>query len=472
MKKIRIVDARTNAVTLNTRMPFKYGIATMTTFPLVFVMLHCEIDGKPVSGIASDLLPPKWFKKDPDQDPQSELQELQQVIDHACQAATGMESSSIFDAWLDLYRVQSSWGQSKSYPALLTHFGTSLVERALIDTYCRHTSTSFFKALKANAFSLQLETIHAHLHDSIPGDYLPQKPLERILARHTIGLGDPLSNEDIPKANALNDGLPHSLEDCIKTYGLKHFKIKISGNYEADLQRLRAIASIVNTNAINRFGFSLDGNEQFTDLPTFKDYWLRMTRSEGLKTFFERLLFVEQPLHRDVALLPEIGEHFETWQDRPPIIIDESDGDLHSMAEGLKLGYAGTSHKNCKGVFKSIANKALLQKHQEENPNRTLLMSGEDLCNQGPIAVMQDLCVAGALGIASVERNGHHYCRGLSDHPAAIQDEMLRHHGDVYAASAHGWPSLKIEDGSISLRSINKAPFGVGFMPQVEAYPC
>jgi hypothetical protein len=44
-----------------------------------------------------------------------------------------------------------------------------------------------------------------------------------------------------------------------------------------------------------------------------------------------------------------------------------------------------------------------------------LMMSGEDLCNTGPIALLQDLAVMAALGIESVERNRTSLpCRAVS----------------------------------------------------------
>lgn len=144
-------------------MPFKYGIATMTSFPLVFVTLDCEINGQSATGISSDLLPPKWFKKDPDQAPDTELAEMRQIIDHACRISSGLQGSSVFECWQQLYSEQDTWGHQQNQPPLLTHFGTSLVERALIDAFCRHKQTTFFRALKENAFGLRLDAIHSEL---------------------------------------------------------------------------------------------------------------------------------------------------------------------------------------------------------------------------------------------------------------------------------------------------------------------
>lgn len=97
-------------------------------------------------------------------------------------------------------------------------------------------------------------------------------------------------------------------------------------------------------------------------------------------------------------------------------------------------------------------------------------MSGEDLCSIGPISVLQDLTVMAALGIQSVERNGHHYFPGLSMFSKRIQQHVLAAHNDVYRTTGSGWPALDIRDGQIEIGSLNKSPFGVGFVVDVEQF--
>ena len=65
-------------------------------------------------------------------------------------------------------------------------------------------------------------------------------------------------------------------------------------------------------------------------------------------------MFVEQPFHRDMALDPDVLHDLAAWRVRPTLIIDESDAELDSLPRALALGYHGTSHKNCKGVFKGV----------------------------------------------------------------------------------------------------------------------
>ncbi len=468
---LRIHSSDIHLTDVHTRIPFKYGIATMTQFPYSFLRLHVEIDGRRATGISADGLPPKWFTKDPARAIPEEILEMLDVIEHAAQIANGLEGESAYDIWEQLYTAQAAWGVEQNLPPLLTNFGTSLVERALLDAVCRHGGETFSEMLRSGALGIRLGDIHPSLAGTTPATWLSPHPLTHITARHTVGLLDPLTESDIAAADRVHDGLPQSLSACIERYGLRHFKIKVNGQFQADLERLRRIASVVMAEEGPDFAFSLDGNEQFKTVGDFRAFWEEANRDPRLHRFFKNLLFVEQPLHRAAALAPEVGPALHNWVERPPMIIDESDATLESLPTALELGYSGTSHKNCKGIFKGIANRCLLLQRSTEQPERSWLMSGEDLCNVGPVALLQDLAVVAALGIQSVERNGHHFVAGLSDFPAHVQELILETHGDLYAPSNAGWPTLRLCSGELGLTSINQAPLGVIPMIPVEMFP-
>jgi hypothetical protein len=320
--------------------------------------------------------------------------------------------------------------------------------------------------LNDNAFQIELGAIHAELSGYNPARFLAARPLDSIIARHTVGLGDPLIDEDIADAEHLDDGLPQSLHACIQRYGVRHFKVKASGDRAKDAERLRKIAELTEGD----FRFTLDGNEQFHSASEFRDYWQELRTDSRLLVLFDHLLFVEQPIYRSTALSEETGKVFSSWQDRPPILIDESDGALQDLETALALGYAGTTHKNCKGIFKGIAHRCLIEHRIRTNPNRPWLMSGEDLCNVGPVSLQQDLTVMAALGIKSVERNGHHYHAGLSQYPKTIQQAVLQRHPDLYTLTQQGWPALRLSNGKIALQSTNASPFGVAFEFDVSPF--
>ena len=162
---------------------------------------------------------------------------------------------------------------------------------------------------------------------------------------------------------------------------------------------------------------------------------------------------------RAVALDPTRAD-LNAWSDRPPIIIDESDAECADLRRALDLGYAGTSHKNCKGVFKGVAHACLISQRTAQRGGR-LIMSGEDLCSIGPVSMLQDLAVQAVLGVASVERNGHHYFAGLSPWPREFRMPCW-HIIPISTRHRSGWPRLSVRDGRLSTRSVVRAPLGVG----------
>ena len=209
----------------------------------------------------------------------------------------------------------------------------------------------------------------------------------------------------------------------------------------------------------------LDGNEQYRDVAALSELWKIIKRHPGLRHIVDRLLFIEQPFNRDIALTDKVASGLKDWRGRPPVIIDESDGDLASLQQALDRGYQGTSHKNCKGVFKGIANAAYIRWLQASESEHTFILSGEDLANVGPIALLQDLTVMAHLGIEHVERNGHHYFAGLGMLPDRTQHLVQHHHPDLYHPYPRGFPAVHIEDGSVQVDSLLAAPFGTAYDP-------
>jgi hypothetical protein len=448
------------------RIPFRYGIATMTECPHAIVRLTFELDGVTQAGLAADHLPPKWFTKDPKRALEDEVAEMVEMLRAAVRHARSIRARSAFAFWRELYDVQSAWAGAKNLPPLLAHFGTSFVERTLIHALCRRRNASLSAALRENLCGVELGDVHASLRGTVPRDWLPSAPLREVFARHTIGLSDPIVAADLAPGDRVDDGLPQTLEECIRVYGLRHFKIKINGEAARDRTRLEQMARVFHDSCGTDYAVSLDGNESFHDVVSFAGYFRDLAQVPALRELWTRLMYVEQPWHRSVALAPAIGELARTWPDRPPIIIDESDGEISSLPTAIELGYAGTSHKNCKGVFKGLANACLLG--QRRAGGQPAVMSGEDLANAGPIGLTQDLAAQAAFGIASVERNGHHYFSGLSQFPAGLQAYARHSFPEFFVGGPQGWPRLNIRNGRIALDPVNAAPFGVPGEPDLS----
>lgn len=457
---LRAIDFQIFLHNIHTRMPFRYGIAEMTVVPHLFLQLECEIDGQRSHGVAADNLIPKWFTKDPETSYEDDLRDMRRVIRQACEITVQVGTvESVFDLWLQVHQGQQAWASEYGFPPLLWNFGVSLVERAFIDAYCRAKGVPFPMAVQRNDLGIRLSDIHPVLEGYFPAQLLPQHPLQEINIRHTVGLSDAISEADVGEDRRLNDGLPQSLEANIRAYGIRYFKIKINGDVEQDAERLCRIDAVLRECGVSDYYFTLDGNEQYQSVAEFKWFWERITNETSCSPHISRLLFVEQPFHREVALSEETRKDLTAWNDRPLIIIDESDAEINSICTALESGYAGTSHKNCKGVFKSLANACLLQFIREKEPHRKLILSGEDLANIGPIALLQDLVMMAVLGIKNVERNGHHYFPGLSVFPVDLQNIVLAEHPDLFYQQGH-FPALNIRKGKIDITSLLQAPFG------------
>ena len=449
---VEILQTDIHLLNMRTRMPFRFGISTMTAAPHLFLRVEIAIDGQRGFGVAADFLPPKWFTKNPQSPFKDDVIEMLRVIQQAADAACQLGAAqSVFKLWQNLYAAQACWIAQEKLPPLLGFFGVTLVERAMLDAFCRLTQTSFGEAVRRNTLGIVelAESRHA-------------KPLQSIIARHTVGLTDPITATDIPAAERVDDGLPQSLDQCIRAYGLTHFKIKLSGDPVKDVARLKQLAALLKAEC-PEYAFTLDGNENFRDLAPFRLLWESLTADDSLTDFLTKLIFVEQPLHRDVALSDSVKQQMHTWPDRPPLIIDESDSTLDSFPTALACGYIGTSHKNCKGIFKGLINAARIAELDRIRPETKWILSGEDLSNVGPVALLQDLAVMATLGIPHVERNGHHYFLGLSYLPEDIQQAVLAAHPDLYRLHDRGYPTLDVRAGKLSTASVTAAPFGMAF---------
>jgi hypothetical protein len=205
---------------------------------------------------------------------------------------------------------------------------------------------------------------------------------------------------------------------------------------------------------------SLDGNEQYDDLDALLDLWRRMQASPRLQRLVASVLFIEQPINRKRALDMDVTALCRL----KPVIIDESDAELGSFPSARALGYTGVSSKCCKGLYKSILNAARCRMWNAEAGGERYFMSGEDLTTQAGLAVQQDLALVALLGLGHVERNGHHYVRGLAALPPTEQTAFLAAHPDLYVRDGD-LVRLRIDAGRLAIGSLACAGFAAAAEP-------
>jgi len=457
-----VVSAAYHVTNPEMRTPFHFGNVAMTECPHVFLDLSVDFDGHVVHGRSMGGLIPMWFYKDPSMSLSEGLGNMIEVFRTAgALAEKASPAETAFEAWRDVYERQREWAADTDYPPLLWGYGVSMVEQALIDAVCRRRNVTFGEAVRENVLGLPLGSIYDELEGYEPADLLPEKPRRSTAIRHTVGLTDPLTDDEIAHEDRLEDGLPESLAGYVREDGVDHFKIKLSADRERDAERLSRIHDVLEGLDVGDYAFTVDANEGYASAGAFKRQWEALRDDPDRRSLLENLLYVEQPLARDDAFSDETRTVFENWAGKPPIIIDESDDRLTSARTALEYGYDGTSHKNCKGVFRGVANACLIEHRNRTDPEGEYILSAEDLTTIGPIELLQDLAVVATIGADHVERNGHHYFRGLSAFPEDVQDAVLDAHGDLYRRHEEGFATLAIEDGQVDLGSVVEAPFGV-----------
>ena len=469
-ERICIKDIHFYMRNVRTRMPFKYGVATLTSVPILHVLLDGELeDGTPASGCAADILPPKWFDKDPAKDYARNVKDLLFVAQAAATAyaEAAKRPRTVFAIWRDGYGETLAAGDEQQLNHLTASHGSSLMERALIDAVGVARGQTYFSLLRSNALGIELGHIHSELAGVEPADIIGPKPLGSIAVRHCVGLADPITTDDIAPEERLADGLPQALDEYVETQRLTHFKVKVSGELEADIDRLRTIAALLKA-VCPQCSITLDGNEQYKDMAVFSHLIERMEIEPDLQTLLDRVLYIEQPLDRAIALDAEMEAGIRAVAARKPMLVDETDGDLDSFKEAMQLGYTGASSKNCKGLIKAVANQGLA-KLNTERTGRPHFLSAEDLMNLPVVPLHQDLAHVAALGIDHAERNGHHYVRGLDHLSSSERDECDRRHSGLYGRHVDSLRTLKINDGRIDVRSLQAPGLGVGIRTDVAS---
>ncbi len=445
------------------RLPFRFGVITLTEGVQAIVRVHLRLDdGREGFGYAAEMLAAKWFDKSPALSDEQNRDQLRKSIEIAAEAYEAAPSCTAFDLFADNYRHQMRAGRDLELPALVASYGSALLDRAVMDAVCRLVGASFWTAMRSNLAGMSPHPIIPDLSQFDFTTFLAGlEPMRSIEARHTVGLLDPIVAADQAAGTRVDDGLPETLDEVVSTYGQRSFKLKVSGDRQADVERLVKIASVLDTIA-GPLHVTLDGNEQFEDVDAVVELWSAMEAHAGLQKLCAATLFIEQPIKRQVALSRSIAPLAR----HRPVIIDESDGELDAFIRARALGYSGVSSKNCKGFYRSLVNLARCRLWNAEGDG-SFFLSGEDLTTQAGLAVQQDLALVALLGLGDVERNGHHFIDGFAGRPPGEAQAFLQAHPDLYEAQ-DGHVRLSIRAGRLQLDSLDCKGFGSVVVPDLS----
>ncbi|SFI03450.1 hypothetical protein [Bradyrhizobium sp. Gha] len=429
--------------------PFRFGAITINATPQLFVRVEIEVEERGISvGASAELLVPKWFDKRPELSPAQTVDGLRRSLEIArglYQAQAGFLTA--FDLHAECIGAQVAACAKNNIPPLAAAFGPAEIDKAILDALLRAAETNFFDGMAGNIAGIDAR-LSPDLMDADLTTFLSgRKPLPRVAIRHTVGLDDAIEGE-----GGVADGDVNA--------GANYFKLKLSGHPAADAARLARIGKELDTLGRD-FKVSLDANEQYADLAALQALIERLDREPALRSIASRLLYVEQPMPRDIIRQAPLGSLGARG-----FIIDEADDSYDAFPVARALGYRGISSKSCKGLYKSIVNATRGAKWSASGEK--FFVTGEDLTCQAGLAVQQDLALGAFIGVTHAERNGHHYVDGFGGAPLAEARAFAAAHPDLYADAGQGI-RLSIHDGDLLTGSLHAAGFATSVHPDWSA---
>ena len=429
--------------------PFRFGAVTINAAAQVYVRAEIEIEGKGISvGAGAELMAPKWFDKRAQLSPAQTVDELRRALSIARELYLSQSGfGTAFGHHAAVIAAQVEACAKQDIPPLAAAFGPAEIDKAILDALLRGLGTNFFDGMVGNIAGIDAGLSPDLRPDEIAQFLRTRQRLQRVAIRHTVGMDDKIEG-----AGGVTD--PH------ENAGARYFKLKLKGDPEADAARLIRIGNELAT-LPHDYSVTLDANEQYADLAALAALVERLDRDAALKPIATKLLYIEQPMPREIFRQSPLGALA-----RRDIIIDEADDSWDAFPAGRALGYRGISSKSCKGIYKSVVNATRAATWSAGGER--YFISGEDLTCQAGLGVQQDLALGALIGVTHAERNGHHYVEGFADTPAAEAEAFLAAHPDLYVRDG-GKVRLSIHGGDLKTGSLTAPGFASGVHPDWAA---
>ena len=425
--------------------PFRFGAVVINDTPQMFVRVEIEVEGKGSSvGASAELLVPKWFDKRPQLSPDETVEELRRSLVIARDLyLSGSSFETAFGLHARRIAAQVEACAREDIPPLAAAYGPAEIDKAVLDALLRSLGVNFFDGMAQNIAGIDARLSPDLRDDDIAKFLAGCRRLERVAVRHTVGLDDRIEGKG-------------GVADAVENAGARYFKLKLNGDPEHDAARLTRIGNELAT-LPHDCRVTLDANEQYSDLTALAALVDRLDHDSGLRPIAAKLLYIEQPMPRDITRQSPLGSLA-----RRNLIIDEADDSYDAFPHARALGYRGISSKSCKGIYKSIVNATRAAKWSGEREK--FFVSGEDLTCQAGLCVQQDLALGALIGVTHAERNGHHYVDGFSDTPAPEAEAFRAAHPDLYVREGDS-VRLSIHDGDLLTGSLTAPGFAAGIHP-------
>jgi len=429
--------------------PFRFGAVTIRSATQIYVRAEIEIEGKSRSvGASAELMAPKWFDKRPHLTPEETANELRRALAIARElylSGSGFETA--FGLHASRLAAQIEACAKEDIPPLAAAYGPAEIDKAILDALLRGLGVNFFDGMTENIAGIDARLSPDLENEDIAHFLAKCRRLEKVAIRHTVGLDDAIEGAG-------------GVADTGENSGARYFKLKMNGDPEHDAARLRRIGNELAT-LPHDYRVTLDANEQYADLGSLGALADRLDRDQALAPIATKLLYIEQPMPRDIFKDSPLGALGSR-----NFIIDEADDSYDAFPVARALGYRGISSKCCKGIYKSMVNATRAAAWSGDGAK--FFVTGEDLTCQAGLGVQQDLALGALIGVTHAERNGHHYVDGFADTPAAEAQAFRAAHPDLYCDDG-GKVRLAIHGGDLLTGSLMAPGFASGAHPEWQA---
>ena len=246
------------------------------------------------TGASAELLAPKWFDKRAHLSSEQTVDELKRSLAIARElylAAPGFDSA--FGLHARHIAAQVAACAKEDIPPLAAAFGPAEIDKAILDALLRGAGVNVFDGMVRNIAGIDARLSPDLAHDDIARFLATRQRTERVAVRHTVGLTDTIEGRG-------------GVADPNENSGARYFKLKLGGDPAADCERLTRIGVQLATLPYD-YSVTLDANEQYADLAALGELVDRLDRDVALRPIAGRLLYIEQPMPRDVTRQSPLG---------------------------------------------------------------------------------------------------------------------------------------------------------------------
>jgi len=442
-RDVQIRAVRWHALPVTLRLPLKFGHETVTSVVCARVCVTVEkADGSRAEGWGETPLSVQWVWPSP-----VPYDVRSKALHDFCDTLT--EAYAAFGTRGHPMEIGHDFLE-EAMPDILEKFNASLTEGVAIPTLAALVCCSPFDLALHDAYGVahgvptystycapwMNRDLSAYVTPAVdakgvsftgryPADYFRAPVTTKLLAWHLVGGLDYLTLAEAG-ANKVADGYPSSLDEWIKTDGLKALKVKLRGNDAPwDFERLKRIAEIGLPLGVELF--TADFNCTVMD-PAYVNGVLDRVKSE-LPELWQRLSYVEQPFPYELEEHP-IDVH--SVSQRMPLFLDESAHDWRIVRLGRELGWTGVALKTCKTQTGALLSLCWARAHGMQ-------LMVQDLTNPMMAQMTHVLLAAHAPTIAGVETNGMQFYPAASAAEAKVHPLLYsRREGQVDGSSLRG----------------------------------